>query len=103
MGAGAVAGLRWTVPLIAVAASVAVQTHVGTVPAVALLLVTLGPLALWRWRRDRVAWRRPILAGVLVLAVMWALPVLQQVTGHPGNLSEIADFFTTRRCTSLAG
>ena len=82
--------------MIVVAASVAVQTHVGTVPAVALLLLTLGPLALWRWHRDRVAWRRPVLAGLLVLAVMWALPVLQQVTGHPGNLSEIADFFTTR-------
>lgn len=36
------------------------------------------------------------LVGAAVLALLWVPPVDQQLHGHPGNLSAIVDFFTTR-------
>ncbi len=93
LAAAAFAGVRWAVPFLVVAATYAVQTHVGTAPVLALLIVTLGPLTMWRWRRARQSWRRPIVVGTLLLALMWAFPLLQQITGHPGNMSKATEFF----------
>jgi len=39
--------------------------------------------------------------GAVLLALMWAPPVAQQWSGHPGNLSAIYDFFTTTPKASL--
>ena len=91
-----------------IAGSYLAQLHVGTVPTVAA--VTVGAIAL-RIARDRVSggraseaglrsprrrwdrWLIGIGAGVLVL--MWIPPAIDEVTGHPGNLTLLWRFFTT--------
>jgi hypothetical protein len=84
------------------------QTHVGYAPVVLGLGVLSCTLGAYRWKsgrgrsqvedgaavatRTRVSARRWILiAGVVVL--VWLAPVVQQVTGSPGNLGEIVDSF----------
>jgi hypothetical protein len=93
-------------------ASFVVQTHVSTVPAVGLAVIVaavLGVAAARRRQRDDLepyivasARRRDLgerlhLCGgvllVLLLALMWIPPALEQVNDRPGNLRAIVDFF----------
>jgi hypothetical protein len=53
---------------------------------VALLVVVLG-----RARTGLGRWLA--LAGVVTL-LLWVPPLIQQVTGHPGNLGQVAGYFT---------
>ena len=92
LGAAAVAGRRWALPLMVLAASFAVQTHVGTVPAVGAMTVGLLALTAWRWRTAKVAAGRPILAAAVVAVVVWTLPVYEQLTDRPGNITEMVRF-----------
>ena len=73
-----------------------VQTHIGFAPVVVLLLA----FAVFCRLADRVkpapkmatratlGWRVALAVGVL----LWAGPVIQQVRGHPGNLSAIVKY-----------
>ncbi|HLH29509.1 MAG TPA: hypothetical protein VKW77_11355, partial [Acidimicrobiales bacterium] len=78
--------IGWWPALVAVA-SVAAQCHLFYA-IVAVLLVLGAPLicllvagrpSSWRW----------LLGGAAVGLVCWWAPVVQQLTGHPGNLSEL--------------
>jgi hypothetical protein len=106
--AGAIAGSGLSVLGVAVVGSYVVQTDVGTVPIVGVMAVVsvIGYLIqlVVRWRHPRRRGRRrrtirgvPVAAGalgVVVLAVAWIPPLVQQFRGHPGNLSALYDFFT---------
>jgi hypothetical protein len=73
-----------------------VQTHVGYAPLVLGLGALATLLAFLRGvsdRRTTMVARRPVVTAGIVLVALWAAPVIQQFTGHPGNLSEIVDYF----------
>jgi hypothetical protein len=88
----------WALPVGAAVASFVVQTHIGYL-ALALPLVVWG--AVWlvglAIRRPEVVARRRLawsgLVTVGVLAVLWVLPVVQQVSNEPGNLGEAWEYF----------
>jgi hypothetical protein len=79
-------------PVAVVAASIAAQTHV---PYLALSL-GFGALAVAAavrtTRRDRSGWRW-IAAAVALGVVLWAPPLIDQLTRDPGNLSILLEHF----------
>lgn len=84
------AGDHRLAPLWVLVASFILQSHVGYAPVV----VVLGAWALiWLLRthgRTAVPW----LAGAAALGLaLWLPPLIQQLTGDPGNLGEIAGHF----------
>ena len=88
-------GAAW-LPALAFVATCLVQTHVGT--ALAVACVSLAALALAGRVGRRVAALRPLVVTGVVLAALWAAPVLEQARGtaqHPGNLTLLWRFFTT--------
>jgi hypothetical protein len=99
----------WALPIGAAVASFVVQTHIGYL-ALALPLVVWG--AVWLVvlavrRPEVVARRRLALSGLVtvgVLAALWALPIIQQITNEPGNLGEAWEYFrlTDERAHTLA-
>ncbi len=100
------AGERRPLPVCLAVATLCVQSHVGYgigvaavggATAVGLLLLTLAA------RRDpnpplaAGAWRWPLVVACSVTVFLWAPVVLQQLTGHPGNLTQLADYFGRTR------
>lgn len=87
---GALCGDGFALLFVAVAGAFALQTHLSYV----LLVPGLTALAVagygWRWWRDRVArsGRWAAAAGAVGL-LCWLPPLWQEVTGHPGNLSQL--------------
>jgi hypothetical protein len=75
-----------------------VQTHIGMLPVVGVTLAlavagwvvsqTRSPDAVDPHRR-----RRALLAGAVLLGVLWAGPVVDQFTASPGNAGKIVRFF----------
>ena len=96
LAAAVLAGHRWMLAPFVLATTFVVQTHVGSLPLVALLAVAVVLGAGWSLGRDWRRWWVPTLTGVATAATGWALPVWEQVTGRPGNLTEIARFFEDR-------
>lgn len=98
-------GHRFALPVGAAVATFCVQTHVGYLPLVLPLVVWgLGGLLLAEARRQLPEeasgrwWRRLVpVAGAtaLVLAVLWLPPFIEQMTGHPGNLTEVTRYFSS--------
>ena len=84
------------VPLLAIFASFVVQAHVGFAPTVFTLLtacaVRLG-FAFWNRTLSLSLSLRSSLVTVALLEVAWLLPVAQQLTGHPGNMTRLLRFF----------
>lgn len=82
-------GSRWALVLAAAAGTYCVQAHLGYAPLVALLGVIAlfglwqsGPRTSGKWRP--LLW--PAATSTAVLAVMWLPPLLEQLTGDPGNV-----------------
>jgi hypothetical protein len=95
-------------PLTVLAASFVVQCHLGYVaPAAGMLGVAVAGLVLAR-RRGRAGaaaprrLRRPLLAAVLVAAVCWSLPLAEEATHHPGNMTVLAREVVTHQPTEGA-
>lgn len=90
MAAGEAGALPWAAAL----ASLVLQTHLSyavIVPVLALLGV--GTLVVWdvRARGATATWarlRRPVLVAVVVFALCWLQPVIDQVSGE-GNLGKV--------------
>ena len=84
-------------PWLAVAGSLAVQSEVAYVPLVAGAAAVAIALACVRRRGeaplDRTALRRGVIFGVIAAVALWLAPLIQQFTGHPGNLGEIISYF----------
>jgi len=104
-------GSRWQLLGVAVTGSLLVQFHIGYLPLVAAALLWAGVTVLVDHHRDRgveqgaqpevesaeraqPAWRLVALASGVALLALWLAPVVQQLTGRPGNLGEIWRFFT---------
>jgi hypothetical protein len=92
------AGSPWALLAAAAVGSVMIQTKIEMVVIVPIVL--LGALVMRTLHhgiplvgRDRRAWRQPLsLVFLTVTVVLWLPPLWQQVTGHPGNLGEVARF-----------
>jgi hypothetical protein len=101
--AGLASGDLVMAPVALVAGSFVVQSHIGYavfVVLVSLLAAVVGGVMLWRGgnprrRLDRT--QRWLVTGVSigVVLVAWAVPLAEQVTGDPGNVTEILDYFST--------
>lgn len=90
-------GESWALPIAALCGSVALQGHMVWAPPLAFgaacgLLLGLWPAARARLgvptRGERVT-ARAMLASVIVLCVLWALPVYDELTGSYQNLHRI--------------
>jgi hypothetical protein len=91
-----VAGDPVMLPIVAVLASLVVQSHVGYAP-VALALASLSVAAMLVLivrtanRRSSRLWS--LAATVQVLQLVWLLPVAEEIAGRPGNMTLIWRFF----------
>jgi hypothetical protein len=87
-------------PLAALVASYAAQQHLAAgLMVLALVVVAMGALVVQiatRVRRRESGVKKPAfvstLAAVAIAAVCWAPVVIDQLTGHPGNLTKIVRF-----------
>lgn len=91
----------WAAPWLALVASFAVQTHVGLVPGVAAAVVVVLVCVVSRRRsatplpaRERGALQRAAATSAVVLSVVWLPPLIEELANRPGNLTELARFFT---------
>jgi hypothetical protein len=93
--AGLACGRTVVLPVIAALGSFLVQTHLGYLPCVAMGALTSGGLWL-RLRRlhDGVATspRVPVALAVGVLVAFWTMPLVDQLTRDPGNMSLVLRF-----------
>jgi hypothetical protein len=87
----AASGDSLAVPFLVAAASLVIQAHVVFVPIVACLVLaaSVGFVVCFRAGRVPTRVRRHLLVGGIVLVVCWALPLAEQVTHQPGNISEL--------------
>ena len=101
-------GNRWHLPLAAAVATFCVQTHIVYLPVAAALLTWAVVGAVVAHRRDR---RRregatqnfgALVATVAILAVLWAPPIIDQISGT-GNLNTIRIYFQTHSDTRGIG
>jgi len=94
-----VAAGRWrALPVAAVAASFAAQTHVGSVPALLAIALASGAL-LARGVREVAGLppappvsRGPVVLAALLAAALWAPPLVEQFRPDGGNLGHILAF-----------
>jgi len=91
---------NWALPAAAFVASFVVQTHVMYLPvalvatATAVIMRFLGrSIERSGGKRSAAPWW--IAAGI-ILAVMWAPPVIEEISNSPGNISSLVSFFLER-------
>jgi hypothetical protein len=89
--AAVAAGSFGALPLVALMASFALQTHIATFPIVA---VSVGVVVVQAVRAGASARRPWPLAGA-VLVVLWAAPIFEQVASRGGNLAKLWQFFSS--------
>ena len=94
----AVRGDAWALPLAVVPLSIAVQSHVGALPAVAAVTAVLvGGLLVRAVRHLRSRTARPLrwlvaaVAALAVAALAWLPTMIEQATRTPGNVTLLYD------------
>ncbi len=70
--------------LLPVTATFLVQAHLATAPMA--IAVTLAAAVMFIFNRERESPRRALWIGVVLTALMWLPPLIQQFFGNPGNL-----------------
>jgi hypothetical protein len=83
-------------PLIVLFASFIVQTHVGYAPVAVALVAVVAIAALLVAATDPGRRRDITISGLVAFAlleVVWLLPVAEQLSGYPGNMTAIWRFF----------
>jgi hypothetical protein len=76
-------------------ASFVMQTHLGVVPT-ALAVSAVLALATWQAARTTIPRRRRVvIAAAAVAAVLWAVPLAEQVSTTPGNMTAVWRFFSS--------
>ena len=96
--ADALSGSPATLPLVVALASLAGQTYVGVFPiAMAVMGVALvgSGVTMWSAATPRRQVWRVISTTVLVLVVVWAPSIVEQLTNRPGNFSRLWTFFVS--------
>lgn len=96
------AGHLICLPLAVFLVSFLVQTHVGLTPCTLALVVTsLGLLVVFSKQGhlpgNRLSFRAAlpaIVISVVIFAIMWVLPALEEIRHSPGNLYKLLVFFT---------
>lgn len=96
--ADVVAGSFSRLPVVALLASLVGQTHVALLPsALAIGGVSVIAAIAGSWRKGRRSEIiRALLATVAVLALLWALPIAEQLTDTPGNMTQLWVFFVSQ-------
>jgi hypothetical protein len=83
----------WGLVLLIVPLSLCVQAHAGLALPAALCAVAAGTGA---WRHRTVLGERPgrtgVAVGAAVALLLWALPLVAEISGDPGNLRSMAAF-----------
>ena len=104
LSASAVAGSGLSALGAALVGSVIVQANISSGP-LAMLLVAVATIG-WvvalvrRWGsagRSTTAARLLAVGGGVLLVLAWVPPVIEQLTGHPGNMTLIARYFSSSR------
>lgn len=83
----------WLLPWTLAVASFVMQTHLSYVGMTGLICIWVLVAIGWRlWRHPETRQRLGALVAwsVGVVVLLWAPPLLQQATGQPGNLAQIA-------------
>lgn len=92
------AGRLNLLPLLVAFISLTAQTHVGVVPVASALCCAAVAMAAMRLSRlhDVAAWRhfrRVLIVSASLGALLWAAPIVEQLTHEPGNLTQLWRFF----------
>lgn len=103
LAAALVGGRRWALPVLAVVGSFAVQTDVSTAPVVAVVIVVAVVAWAWLERHHARAWRWSAAWTAGALGIVWALPIYEQFTRSPGNLTLLRRFFFEGRAPHPEG
>jgi hypothetical protein len=89
-------GVRWQVLGAAVVGTLLVQLHIGYVPVVAVTAVWAAAVLVHDRRRreatsdqDRPTWRCVLGVTGAAMALLWVVPLVEQATRAPGNLTAI--------------
>jgi hypothetical protein len=98
VAADTISGSASMLPVVAALASLVGQTHVALLPSTLAVgaASVIGVIAS-RWGKERAASQisRALLASVAVLLLLWALPLAEQLTRTPGNISQLWTFFVS--------
>ena len=85
-----VCGDRWAFPVAVFIGTFCMQTHIGY----AALVIAVLAWCTWRAWRDRATFGLTELGwAAAVLALLWVLPVLEQLVRDPGNLRTTFEYF----------
>ncbi len=95
VAAAVASGDNGLLPLGVGLASFVMQTHLGVVPT-ALAVSAVLALATWQAAREATprSWRA-VIAAAAVAAVLWAVPLSEQVSASPGNMTAMWRFFSS--------
>jgi hypothetical protein len=95
--AAIVAGWIELLPLAMLIGTFAVQTHLGVLPSVvAVSVVALGSVFSFAGSGVSVSRRRTVgIVSACLLVALWAIPVWEELTRTPGNLTKLWRFFLT--------
>ena len=95
VAAAVVSGDYGLAPLGVALASFVMQTHLGVVPT-ALVVSAVLALATRRAAREAIPRsRRAVITAAAVAAVLWAVPLSEQVSASPGNMTAMWRFFSS--------
>jgi len=93
-------GNTWFLFLGVLSGSFVAQTHIGGIPALALTSAVTMVCAGYPWitasesNRNSGNRSKHILTGLVLLLVLWAPPIYEELTAEPqGNLTKIREFF----------
>lgn len=96
----AVAGSPWATVGVVGLGSMLVQFHLGLAPLVSAgVLGVAGALLILHRQRPT---RQQMLWCAGVIGAMWVLPMLEQISGHPGNITKLINA-TTHPTEALSG
>jgi hypothetical protein len=98
-------GDRWALPVVVGVGSFCVQSHVSYALGVAAVFfvtaVGVAVEAISRRRSRRAGgstlslrgWVKPASLALVVTGLLWAPPLYDELRGHPGNLTQLVDYF----------
>jgi hypothetical protein len=99
--AAILSGSAELLPLVAVTATFVGQTHVGVLPSVLVVSAITSGVVLMAavseddpGRRQRLV--RILAVTLLVLVALWSVPIWEQLSRTPGNITKLWQFFTAR-------
>ena len=102
LSAASLDGSRLSVMGAALVGSLILQANISSGPLAVGLVGVAGiggivSLVMGRGTRRPTTWRTRSLAGAgtVLLVLMWIPPVIEQLTGHPGNMTQLIRYFSS--------